>query len=367
MFLLGPATLETTESGYECSFVYQDDFVCDKVEIIFYKDNVSKSYYACGNVKESLHCEKVGSGAALDEASSGGEKTNGITSNILDFLLPSAFAEGNASERIEDVMAMLYDFDPGIRVTGYDKLVELRGQALPWILETMDNEDEPLQVRLAAISALLAMPDKDLKQFTPADVAKVVALTADPEEAFRGRAIRFLVKHRNKADWNILGALQRQLAEAEAKAQERTMAWTARAKMEVLYNLGVGRKDAYSKKKIRNLKPIEDAVALFAEAWELRKYAYGDDIYFIKPLYGWGHTLHDKAFFYRAAPDGSIPKAFNKEFKQDPELVKASQDKFQEFLDAYDKCQDKDLYPHPHQLEKARKYIENPVPKSLLD
>lgn len=180
MFLLGPASLETTESGYECSFVYQNAFACDKVEIVFYKDNVSKSYYSCGNVKEKLHCERVGSGAVLDEANSQEEEKTGATSKILDFLLPSAFAEGNASGQIEDVMAMLYDFDPGIRVTGYDKLVALRGQALPWILETMDNGDEPLQVRLAAISALLAMPDKDLKQFTNSDLAKVVALTADP-------------------------------------------------------------------------------------------------------------------------------------------------------------------------------------------
>jgi hypothetical protein len=367
IFLLGPASLDTTESGYECSFVYQDDFAGKKVEIKFNKEDINESYYECGNVHKKLHCERVGSGAVLDEANSQEEEKTGATSKILDFLLPSAFAEGNASEQIEDVIAMLYDFDPGIRVTGYDKLVELQGKALSWILETMDNEDEPLQVRLAAISALLAMPDKDLRQFTDSDVAKVVALTADPEEAFRVRAIRFLIKHRKKTDWNIPGVLQRQLAEAEAKGQERTMAWTARAMMEVLYNLGVGRKDAYSKKRIRNLKPIEDAVALFAEAWELRRYAYGDDIYFIKPLYGWGHALHDKAFFYRAAPDGSIPREFNKEFKQDPELVKAARDKFQEFLDAYDKCQDKDLYPHPHQLEKARKYIDNPVPESLWD
>jgi hypothetical protein len=127
------------------------------------------------------------------------------------------------------------------------------------------------------------------------------------------------------------------------------------AELEVLYNLGIREKDAYGG-STHDISHFNHGVADFTEAWDLaRGVPSSDRVFFAKALYGWGLALHDRSWIQ-----------LDENHRRDSELVKQAQAKFQQFLTEVQKSGNPTSYPYPEHLKRAKQYLTDPSPQSLV-
>ena len=256
---------------------------------------------------------------------------------------------------------LLESDDPYIRRDARVELGKMEEAALPYIQKVLGDPKSSYRLRVGVITALGTMEHLKLAQLSPASVNAIIEASRDKDAALRNSALRFFRKYP--------GEVEQDLNKARREgANPEHISHLARLKFENLYYLGVQEKDNYGHyeraiqekneagiKKYGGKDHFQAALKNFQEAWELRSLAVTDDqIYFTKALYGWGHTLHDRSWL--ETPGG----------QRQPELIKAAQDKFKEFLQAFETAAHKDRYFYPDHEKHARNYLKDPVSQSLI-
>ena len=256
---------------------------------------------------------------------------------------------------------LLESDDPFIRRDARVELGKMEEAALPYIQTVLGDPKSSYRLRVGVITALGTMEHLKLAQLSPATINALIEASSNKDAALRNSALRLFRKYPIEVEQ----ALNK--ARKEGANPER-ISRLDRIKFENLYYLGVQEKDAYGHytraiqkkdeagiQKYGGKDHFQAALNYFQEAWGLRTLAVADDqIYFTKALYGWGHTLHDRSWL--ETPGG----------QRQPELIKAAQDKFKEFLQAFETDPHKDRYFYPDHEKYARNYLKDPVSQSLI-
>jgi hypothetical protein len=215
----------------------------------------------------------------------------------------------------------------------------------------LENPNSSYRQKLGFITALGNMKEVKFESLSQGTINAIIEASVDNDAALRGAALRFFGKHPSQElNTRVQQAMVR--AKAEGANPER-ISRLARAQLEILYNLGIREKDEY--RKPVDMAHFQAAVKYFQDAWGLHTLAVPDDqVYFTKALYGWGIALHDRSMIERSRGE-----------ERQPEMINAAQDKFQEFLRAYEHAPNKNKYPYPEHESCARAYLEKPVSQSL--
>jgi hypothetical protein len=242
--------------------------------------------------------------------------------------------------------------DPIIRRDARLALAKMGDTALPWIQKVLEDPKSSYRLQVGVITALGNMKQLKVEKLSKTTVNVIIEASVAKDEALRDSALRFL-RH-NSSD-----ALDQEVERALNKAKNEganpvKISRLARAKFEILYNLGVQEKDDYGHKLHDGKDHFQAAVKYFQGAWGLNTLAVpNDQVYFPKALYGWGHALHDRSMVETSGE------------QRQSELIKAAQDKFQEFLQAFEQAPNQDQYPYPEHICRAKAYKEKPEPESL--
>ncbi len=210
----------------------------------------------------------------------------------------------------------------------------------------------PTPLRLEALDALSRMPNLRMNDLSPVTLTAIVMDTMHHSARLRVAARSFLVDH---ASVPVAQAFETVLAEVQADLQSEAtipppLAQLTRTGLDMLFQHGMKQLDDHIHPTVAGQQQLEQAIATFRQAWELRSLAAPADAYlFPKALYGWGYALEDRAWIERDVHG-----------KPHPHHVRAAQDKFRQFLTEARKHEPTQTYPHRDHLYHAESQLEQP-------
>lgn len=263
----------------------------------------------------------------------------------------AGIAQAAEAPPVADFAKRLESDDPIIRRDARMELARMGDKALPSIQKVLEDPKSSYRLRLGVITALGSMEQLKPENLSPSTLNAIIEASADKDDALRGSALRFFGKHASEA---LNSQVQQALSKARADSATERLSHLARAQFEILYNLGIREKDDYGHKLHDGKDHFQAAVKYFQDAWDLHALAVpNDQVFFTKALYGWGHVLHDRSMIELAGG------------QRQPDMIKAAQNKFQEFLQAFEQAPSNNKYLYPNHKSLAKAYLENPVPQSL--
>jgi hypothetical protein len=233
--------------------------------------------------------------------------------------------------------------DPIIRRDARTDLASLNRDGLPYIENVLSDPNSPSKVRLGVVAALNQMRDPHVAELLSAQ-SLVVLLRGigASDNDYRSETRKFV---QQRASWDM----EMKIYELLTGSSKGDRTQIALADMDLLYNLGIREKDMYGGQKDR--KHLLSAISAFEKAWNDRRFASSStQVYFAKALYGWALTLADQSVL-----------DLDSSGKRRPELIKAAQAKFQDFLTAATSTAGSPSYYAPEQVQTAKSYLENPT------
>jgi hypothetical protein len=337
-----------------------DQSTCDSEKTTAYELEIAQSFYAdrpeirYNRQKDTLEVKIKDKWVAL-------RKTDADIASVAierprhPWLVASAHAETAFDDRQFEVR--LQADDPIVRQEARASLAKYGEAAVPWINKTLSEGKMPYRLNLGILVALGAMDPKPRSQLSDKTFAAIVSSVASPDKSLHAAARKVLVLTANQTPDRsrpILDLVESSLA-GPAAAKEPGKALISEAAREVFYNYGIGQKDLFGEHPKSDGARIDEAVAYFKKAWDLRTNApEADRAPYAKALFGWGLALSDRWTLERNA-DGA----------RNPATQQAAVAKFKEFVAAIDALPDGATYPWPDHVAKAKKYIRDPRPESL--
>lgn len=230
--------------------------------------------------------------------------------------------------------------DPIIRRDARKDLASFRSDALSYINSILANPQSSYLLRLGGVVALNEMPDNDADiigdSLSVDSLVTVLRGIGSSDDTYRDEARTFVAsKGTSQMERKLSQALQQPSNNKAWKTQ------LALSDMDLLYNLGL---------KETGKSHFDDAINSFQKGWNDRNFASENaKIYFAKALYGWALTLASQS-----------ERDLDSSGHRNPNLIKAAQDKFREFLVAT-QTKGGSAYPGAVQIAFAKKYLQNPT------
>ncbi len=280
------------------------------------------------------------------------------------FLVTTAYAKTINEEEIAKNGDLLLDYSPAMRLQAKRTLIELGERALPWAFGTLEDTGKTVQQRLSALSLIINIMNvhKDIA-LSKEQLEVLVSVAAGTVTDLHVGSMYLLKNNMSSLNLDVLqyvSSILDQALETDDRVLIASYAWI---KAELLYKLGVISKDKYGDTSLQDTKPIDDAIAYFESAWDLRKHAYNNDARFLIALWGWGNALHDLAWMKRLPLNDKDPNTRfepKKNRKLDNKLIDNAVNKFKEFVAAYEQSRNKESYLYGTHLDKAKRYITDP-------
>lgn len=290
---------------------------------------------------------------------------------VSSFFVQTAYAEALSDEDIAQHGELLLDYNPALRVKAKRTLIDLGVRALPWAFSTLANSNNTVQQRLSALSLIINITSAQKNLMLSQEQLEILVEVASGSVSELHMGSIYLLKNNvENENYDVLAYVSSLLDQALVQHNEEQAASYAWVKAELLYKIGIISKDKYGDTSLQDLKPIDNAIAHFEDAWELRKYAHKNHARFLIALWGWGNALHDLAWTKRLPLNDQDPNTVfepKKNRKVDPQLISNAKEKFKEFIQEYDMLEDKSNYLYKDHIERANRYVLNPDWKHLLD
>jgi hypothetical protein len=230
-----------------------------------------------------------------------------------------------------------------VRKLARERLADLGGKGIPLIEKILLDRGSNLYQRYEAILSLNGMNTAVSDKLSDEGKKAVAEATGHNDLNTRRAALRYLKDHPTPKVVKWLNEFSEEQARKDGK-ESVGYKGLAIARFEVLYKIGVRKKDTYGLTSQPDPR-MQEAYEAFEDAWKLQPYVDNERRQISpKALWGWGLALNDHWVLNGKSDSGLLTKA-----KQ----------KFQQMIDAANPK----TYAFPEHIKKAQNYIadENPV------